>query len=48
MKEEFAVEVKGLTKVFGTFTAVDHIDLEVIKGKILVFSGQTGRENQQR
>ncbi len=42
MKEEFAVEVKGLTKVFGTFTAVDHIDLEVIKGKIFGFLGPNG------
>ncbi|NLD06077.1 MAG: ABC transporter ATP-binding protein [Synergistaceae bacterium] len=42
MKEEFAVEVKGLTKVFGNFTAVDHIDLKVIKGKIFGFLGPNG------
>ena len=42
MKEKFAVEVKGLTKVFGNFTAVDHIDLKVIKGKIFGFLGPNG------
>ena len=42
MKEELAVEVKGLTKVFGNFTAVDHIDLKVIKGKIFGFLGPNG------
>jgi len=42
MKEEFAVEVKELTKVFGNFTAVDHIDLKVIKGKIFGFLGPNG------
>ncbi len=42
MKEEFAVEVKGLTKVFGTFTAVDPIDLEGHKGENFWFLGPNG------
>ena len=42
MREEIAVEVKGLTKVFGNFTAVDHIDLKVLKGEIFGFLGPNG------
>lgn len=37
-----SVEVQGLTRTFGDFTAVDHIDLEVKKGEIFGFLGPNG------
>lgn len=36
------IEVKGLTKVFGDFTAVDHISFSVAKGEIFGFLGANG------
>ena len=37
-----AVSVKKLTRTFGDFTAVDHIDLEVATGEIFGFLGPNG------
>ncbi len=37
-----AVEARGLTKKFGTFTAVDHIDFAVQPGEIFGFLGPNG------
>ena len=37
-----AVEVKGLTRVFDQFVAVDHIDLQVASGKVFGFLGPNG------
>ena len=37
-----AVNVRGLTRMFGDFMAVDHIDLEVAKGEIFGFLGPNG------
>lgn len=37
-----AIETQGLTKRFGTFTAVDKIDLNVRKGEIYGFLGPNG------
>jgi ABC-2 type transport system ATP-binding protein len=37
-----SVKVQGLTRVFGDFVAVDHIDLEVAKGEIFGFLGPNG------
>ncbi len=37
-----AVEIKGLTKKFGNFTAVDNISFEVRKGEIFGFLGANG------
>ena len=37
-----AVNVEGLTRTFGDFVAVDHIDLEVAKGEIFGFLGPNG------
>jgi len=42
MSEESAVTVTGLTRVFGSFTAVDHISLEVGKGRVFGFLGPNG------
>jgi ABC-2 type transport system ATP-binding protein len=36
------IEARGLTKRFGTFTAVDHLDLEVAEGEILALLGHNG------
>ncbi len=37
-----AVEVEGLTRIFGDFVAVDNIDLSVKKGEIFGFLGPNG------
>jgi ABC-2 type transport system ATP-binding protein len=42
MDSDFAIETHGLTKRFNTFTAVDHIDLNVRKGEIYGFLGPNG------
>lgn len=39
---DISVEVKGLTKRFGDFTAVDNIDFSVSKGEIFGFLGPNG------
>ena len=36
------IHVEGLTKRFGTFTAVDHISLDVYRGEIFGFLGANG------
>ena len=36
------ISVKNLTKKFGTFTAVDHISFDVMKGEIFGFLGANG------
>lgn len=38
----FSIETKGLTRMFGSFTAVDHIDIKVKKGEIFGFLGANG------
>ncbi|MGC3994678.1 MAG: ABC transporter ATP-binding protein [Propionicimonas sp.] len=40
--EEVAISVRGLAKTFGSFTAVDHIDLVVPRGQIFGFLGPNG------
>jgi ABC-2 type transport system ATP-binding protein len=39
---ELAIEAKGLTRRFGNFVAVDHVDLEVEKAHIYGFLGPNG------
>ena len=39
---EKVISVEGLTKKFGTFTAVDHITFDVMKGEIFGFLGANG------
>src|SRR6187397_1710423 len=42
MPEEFAIDVRGMTKRFGELVAVDHIDLRVPTGQICGFLGPNG------
>ncbi|HEQ98382.1 MAG TPA: ABC transporter ATP-binding protein [candidate division Zixibacteria bacterium] len=39
---DYAVDIDDLTRKFGDFTAVDHINLEVRKGEIFAFLGPNG------
>lgn len=39
---DFAVKVQGLTRAFGHFVAVDHVDLEVPRGAVFGFLGPNG------
>lgn len=41
-QNNYAIEVKELTKKFGNFTAVDHISFNVEKGEIFGFLGANG------
>jgi ABC-2 type transport system ATP-binding protein len=36
------IRVRGLTRRFGNFTAVDHVDLEVERGSVFAFLGANG------
>ncbi|HYW85242.1 MAG TPA: ABC transporter ATP-binding protein [Spirochaetia bacterium] len=38
----WAVDVRGLTRVFGSFTAVDHVSFSVPRGEIFGFLGANG------
>ena len=42
MDKEIVISVKDLTKKFGSFTAVDHITLQVCRGEIFGFLGANG------
>ena len=42
MSGEAAIDVQGMTKRFGSLTAVDHIDLQVASGEICGFLGPNG------
>ncbi len=42
MSKEIIIETKDLTKKFGNFTAVDHINFKVHKGEIFGFLGANG------
>jgi ABC-2 type transport system ATP-binding protein len=42
IRSTIAVKVRGLTKKFGDFTAVDNIDLNIKKGEIFGFLGPNG------
>ena len=39
---EVAIEVHGLTRRFGDFVAVDHVDLRIARGEIFGFLGSNG------
>ena len=38
----YAVQMSGIVKTFGTFTALDHVDLTVRKGTIHAVLGENG------
>lgn len=38
----YSIQTEGLTKIFGTFTAVDSIDVQVERGEIFGFLGANG------
>ncbi|GAB2783783.1 ribosome-associated ATPase/putative transporter RbbA [Halomonas shantousis] len=40
--DQVAIEAHGLTKRFGDFTAVDHVDFRIEKGEIFGFLGSNG------
>ncbi len=40
--QKVLIKARGLTKKFGSFTAVDHIDFEVYKGECVGFLGPNG------
>ena len=42
MNNNIAIKVEQITKIFGDFTAVDHISFEVSKGEIFGFLGANG------
>ena len=42
MSDDYAIDVKGMTKRFGALTAVNHIDLRVRSGEICGFLGPNG------
>jgi len=42
MNDEIAISTRGLTRRFGSLTAVDNVDLEVPSGKIYGFLGPNG------
>ena len=42
MRAELAIEARGLTRRFGTFVAVDHVDLSVARGRVFGFLGPNG------
>ncbi len=42
MNNEYAINVEGLTKKFGSFTAVDNLSFNVRKGEIFGFLGPNG------
>src|SRR5689334_5101054 len=42
MTADLAIDVRGMTKRFGSRTAVDHVDLQVRRGEICGFLGPNG------
>jgi ribosome-dependent ATPase len=42
LDDEVAIEAHGLTKRFGTFTAVDHVSFRIMRGEIFGFLGSNG------
>src|SRR6476469_8673491 len=42
MTDDLAIDVRGMTKRFGSRTVVDHIDLQVRRGEIFGFLGPNG------
>ena len=43
MSENIAVEMKGITKRFGSIVANENVDLEVRRGEILAILGEAAK-----
>lgn len=46
MGKEAAIQAENLTRMFGDFTAVDHISFNVAQGEIFGFLGANGAGKQ--
>ena len=44
-EEHIAIKAENITKVFGDFTAVDHISFEVKKGEIFGFFNEACKKS---
>ncbi|MDU1043879.1 ATP-binding cassette domain-containing protein, partial [Peptoniphilus rhinitidis] len=42
MKDEILLEIKNLTKKYKNNTALDNVDLRILKGKVYGFIGKNG------
>lgn len=42
IKEEYAVQMRGITKGFGSFTALDQVDINIKKGTVHSILGENG------
>ncbi|HCR44790.1 MAG TPA: heme ABC transporter ATP-binding protein, partial [Ruminococcaceae bacterium] len=42
ISDAYAVQMRGITKTFGSFRALDHVDLDVKKGTIHALLGENG------
>ena len=42
MEKELALQMRGITKRFGSVVANDHVDLDVYQGEILAILGENG------
>ena len=42
ISKDYAVQMRGITKVFGNFKALDNVDLDVKKGETHAILGENG------